>query len=131
MCNTVVARYSKHHSLSCADLLCRSYMLAPGWRQKNELCALLHTSTLELERLAKRRIAKGGCILSLMQCSLTCRSAVYEVQACTREEIDEAFAAAKAAQKEWGKTPLWKRAELLKKAAVQLREHAPAIAEVT
>ena len=57
-------------------------------------------------------------------------STVYEVPVCTREEIDEAFAAAKAAQKGWGRTPLWKRAELLKKAAMKLREHADEIAEV-
>ncbi|EKX47697.1 hypothetical protein GUITHDRAFT_137442 [Guillardia theta CCMP2712] len=57
-------------------------------------------------------------------------SAVYEVQACTKEEIDEAFEAAKNAQKLWSKTPLWKRAELLKKAAAVLRENAAAIAEV-
>ena len=55
---------------------------------------------------------------------------MYEVQACTREEIDEAFLSARNAQKLWSKTPLWQRAELLKKAAAQLREHAPAIAEV-
>jgi delta 1-pyrroline-5-carboxylate dehydrogenase len=57
-------------------------------------------------------------------------SVVYEVPVCTREEIDEAFAAAKAAQKGWSRTPLWKRAELLKKAALKLREHAEEIAEV-
>jgi len=55
---------------------------------------------------------------------------VYEVQACNREEIDEAFEAARRAQKLWSTTPLWKRADLLKKAAAKLREHAPAIAEV-
>ena len=57
-------------------------------------------------------------------------STVYEVPVCTREEIDEAFAAAKAAQRGWSRTPLWKRAELLKKAATKLREHADEIAEV-
>uniref|UniRef100_A0A7S0Z3S3 NADP-dependent glyceraldehyde-3-phosphate dehydrogenase n=1 Tax=Hemiselmis tepida TaxID=464990 RepID=A0A7S0Z3S3_9CRYP len=57
-------------------------------------------------------------------------SVVYHVQAATRAEIDEAFDSARAAQKEWAKTPLWKRAELLKKAASEMRLHAPAIAEV-
>jgi hypothetical protein len=57
-------------------------------------------------------------------------STVYEVPVCTREEIDEAFDAAKAAQKGWSRTPLWKRAELLKMAAMKLREHADEIAEV-
>mmetsp|Transcript_45776 Transcript_45776/g.114744 ORF Transcript_45776/g.114744 Transcript_45776/m.114744 type:complete len:564 (-) Transcript_45776:281-1972(-) len=57
-------------------------------------------------------------------------SVVYNVQAATQGEIDEAFDSARAAQREWARTPLWKRAELLKKAATQMREHAPAIAEV-
>ena len=38
------------------------------------------------------------------------------------------FEVAKAAQKDWAKTPLWKRAELLKKAAALMREHAGPIA---
>ena len=36
---------------------------------------------------------------------------------------------AKAAQKLWAKTPLWKRAELLHKAAAILKEHKAPIAE--
>ena len=36
---------------------------------------------------------------------------------------------AKAAQKSWAKTPLWKRAELLHKAAAILKEHKAPIAE--
>lgn len=36
---------------------------------------------------------------------------------------------AKAAQKSWAKTPLWKRAELLHKAAAVLKEHKKPIAE--
>mmetsp|Transcript_33965 Transcript_33965/g.80129 ORF Transcript_33965/g.80129 Transcript_33965/m.80129 type:complete len:530 (-) Transcript_33965:202-1791(-) len=55
---------------------------------------------------------------------------VYEVQAATQEEIDEAFDAAKAAQKLWAKTPLWKRAELLKKAAEVMRTQVGDIAKV-
>jgi len=57
-------------------------------------------------------------------------SKVYEVPACTQAEIDEAFESAKTAQKAWSRTPLWKRAELLKKAAAKMREHANEIAEV-
>lgn len=37
--------------------------------------------------------------------------------------------AAKAAQKQWARTPLWKRAELLHKAAAILKEHKEPIAE--
>lgn len=36
---------------------------------------------------------------------------------------------AKSAQKSWAKTPLWKRAELLHKAAAILKEHKAPIAE--
>lgn len=36
---------------------------------------------------------------------------------------------AKSAQKAWAKTPLWKRAELLHKAAAILKEHKSPIAE--
>lgn len=36
---------------------------------------------------------------------------------------------AKTAQKSWAKTPLWKRAELLHKAASILKEHKAPIAE--
>lgn len=37
--------------------------------------------------------------------------------------------ASKAAQKSWAKTPLWKRAELLHKAAAILKQHKAPIAE--
>lgn len=37
--------------------------------------------------------------------------------------------AAKVAQKAWARTPLWKRAELLHKAAAILKEHKAPIAE--
>ncbi|CAG9462241.1 unnamed protein product [Pedinophyceae sp. YPF-701] len=53
---------------------------------------------------------------------------VFQVQACTQREVDEAFAAAKKAQKEWARTPLWKRAELLKKAASEMRSDPGPIA---
>jgi len=36
---------------------------------------------------------------------------------------------AKSAQKAWAKTPLWKRVELLHKAAAILKEHKAPIAE--
>ena len=48
--------------------------------------------------------------------------------ACTKEEVNEVFAAAKAAQKQWAKTPLWRRAELLHKVGALMREHAQGMA---
>lgn len=49
--------------------------------------------------------------------------------ACSQEEVNKVMEAAKAAQKLWAKTPLWKRAELLHKAAAILKEHKAPIAE--
>ena len=49
--------------------------------------------------------------------------------ACTREEVDAAYASAKVAQRQWAKTPLYKRAEILHKAAAILRENAQPIAD--
>ena len=49
--------------------------------------------------------------------------------ACSQEEVNKAMEIAKAAQKLWAKTPLWKRAELLHKAAAILKEHKAPIAE--
>ncbi|KAK1322811.1 NADP-dependent glyceraldehyde-3-phosphate dehydrogenase [Acorus calamus] len=43
------------------------------------------------------------------------RKTQYKVQACTQEEVNKMMELAKAAQKAWAKTPLWKRAELLHK----------------
>ena len=42
--------------------------------------------------------------------------------ACTKEEVDEAYAAAQAAQKQWAKTPLHKAAALLKAQAAPIAE---------
>lgn len=50
--------------------------------------------------------------------------------ACTQKEVDAIFESAKIAQKEWARTPLWKRAELLHKAGAIMREQAKAIADV-
>jgi glyceraldehyde-3-phosphate dehydrogenase (NADP+) len=50
------------------------------------------------------------------------------LSACTQDEVNAVFAAAKVAQKAWAKTPLWKRAELLHKAAALLKEHKGPIA---
>ena len=44
-------------------------------------------------------------------------------QACTREEVDEAFAGARAAQKKWARTPLHERAAVLHRAATLMREN--------
>eukprot|EP00897_Mesotaenium_endlicherianum_P004275 jgi/Mesen1/3876/ME000208S02888 len=57
------------------------------------------------------------------------RTPCYKVQACTQDEVNKVFDSAKAAQKLWAKTPLWKRAEYLHKAAAILRENKDPIAE--
>ncbi|KAL6558176.1 hypothetical protein OROMI_018526 [Orobanche minor] len=49
--------------------------------------------------------------------------------ACTQKEVNKAMESAKYAQKPWARTPLWKRAELLHKAAGILKEHKAPIAE--
>eukprot|EP00262_Sarcandra_glabra_P003187 TRINITY_DN1373_c0_g1_i2.p1 TRINITY_DN1373_c0_g1~~TRINITY_DN1373_c0_g1_i2.p1 ORF type:complete len:503 (-),score=78.01 TRINITY_DN1373_c0_g1_i2:412-1773(-) len=59
----------------------------------------------------------------------TTRKVQYKVQACTQEEVNKVMDSAKSAQKAWAKTPLWKRAELLHKAAAILKEHKSPIAE--
>ncbi|GMG98949.1 hypothetical protein Nepgr_000789 [Nepenthes gracilis] len=59
----------------------------------------------------------------------TTRKVQYKVQACTQEEVNKVMETAKAAQKAWAKTPLWKRAELLHKAAAILKEHKNPIGE--
>ncbi|KAK3437952.1 hypothetical protein EUGRSUZ_C02594 [Eucalyptus grandis] len=59
----------------------------------------------------------------------TTRKTQYKVQACTQEEVNKVMDIAKSAQKAWAKTPLWKRAELLHKAAALLKEHKSPIAE--
>lgn len=51
------------------------------------------------------------------------------VTACTQEEVNKVIETAKIAQKSWAKTPLWKRAELLHKAASILKEYKTPIAE--
>eukprot|EP00878_Enallax_costatus_P004140 GHUV01004369.1.p1 GENE.GHUV01004369.1~~GHUV01004369.1.p1 ORF type:complete len:552 (+),score=134.00 GHUV01004369.1:170-1657(+) len=53
----------------------------------------------------------------------------FQVQACTQEEVNKIFAAAKAAQQSWAKTPLWKRAEYLHKVAAIMREQAQPMAD--
>eukprot|EP00871_Galdieria_phlegrea_P005506 jgi/Galph1/5957/GphlegSOOS_G4551.1 len=52
----------------------------------------------------------------------------FEFQSCSQQDIDETFKAANKAQKAWARTPLWKRAEYLKKAATVLRENKDEIA---
>lgn len=49
--------------------------------------------------------------------------------ACTQEEVNKVMEMAKSAQKSWAKTPLWKRAELLHKAAAILKDNKAPIAE--
>ncbi|KAJ0091471.1 hypothetical protein Patl1_12573 [Pistacia atlantica] len=50
-------------------------------------------------------------------------------RSCTQEEVKKIVETSKAVQKSWAKTPLWKRAELLHKAAAILKEHKAPIAE--
>ncbi|KAG5401415.1 hypothetical protein IGI04_016022 [Brassica rapa subsp. trilocularis] len=57
------------------------------------------------------------------------RKTQYKVQACTQEEVNKVMEMAKSAQKSWAKTPLWKRAELLHKAAAILKDNKAPIAE--
>lgn len=57
------------------------------------------------------------------------RSVPLALAACTQAEVNAVFDSAKAAQKAWAKTPLWKRAELLHKAAKILRDNKDPIAE--
>ncbi|GAA0155513.1 dehydrogenase [Lithospermum erythrorhizon] len=59
----------------------------------------------------------------------TTRKPQYKVQACTKEEVNKAMERAKFAQKSWARTPLWKRGELLHKAAAILKEHKSPIGE--
>jgi acyl-CoA reductase-like NAD-dependent aldehyde dehydrogenase len=49
--------------------------------------------------------------------------------ACTREEVDAVFKAAKGAQQAWAKVPLWQRAQLLHKVASLMRQHAQPMAD--
>ncbi|CAD5319370.1 unnamed protein product [Arabidopsis thaliana] len=57
------------------------------------------------------------------------RKTQYKVQACTQEEVNAVMELAKSAQKSWAKTPLWKRAELLHKAAAILKDNKAPMAE--
>ena len=50
--------------------------------------------------------------------------------ACSKEHVDEAYNAAKKAQRAWATTPLWKRAEYLHKVDAALKENAQPIADV-
>ncbi|PIA52972.1 hypothetical protein AQUCO_01000676v1 [Aquilegia coerulea] len=59
----------------------------------------------------------------------TTRKTQYKVQACTQEEVNKVLESAKIAQKNWAKIPLWKRAELLHKVDVILKENNHPIVE--
>ncbi|KAL9275412.1 NADP-dependent glyceraldehyde-3-phosphate dehydrogenase-like protein [Drosera capensis] len=59
----------------------------------------------------------------------TTRKTQYRVQACTQEEVNKVMETAKVVQKAWAKTPLWKRAEFLHRAAAILKEHKNPIGE--
>ncbi|CAI9785180.1 unnamed protein product [Fraxinus pennsylvanica] len=51
------------------------------------------------------------------------------VVACTQEEVNKVIEMTKVAQKARAKTPFWKRAELLHKAATILKKHKAPIGE--
>ena len=53
----------------------------------------------------------------------------YTFQACTQAEVDEAYATAKVAHKQWARTPLHKRADILHKAAALMRQHQGPMAD--
>jgi glyceraldehyde-3-phosphate dehydrogenase (NADP+) len=53
----------------------------------------------------------------------------YQVQACSQQEVDEVFADAKKAQKDWARTPLWQRAEYLHKVDKLMKDNAQPIAD--
>ncbi|MDF2878547.1 MAG: aldehyde dehydrogenase [Clostridia bacterium] len=57
-------------------------------------------------------------------------SKVGSVPAMSKEEVDEAIMAAKAAQKEWADVPLIERAKLLNKVAFLLLDHQKEIADI-
>lgn len=59
----------------------------------------------------------------------TTQKPCFEVQACTQDEVNGVFDAAKKAQKQWARTPLWKRAEYLHKVDALLKENAQPIAD--
>ncbi|KAI8474767.1 MAG: NADP-dependent glyceraldehyde-3-phosphate dehydrogenase [Monoraphidium minutum] len=73
------------------------------------------------------RVSSSGKTVPVLNPST--RQKEYEVQACTREEVDAAFAGAKAAQRQWARTPLCKRAELLHRVAALMREHPQPMAD--
>ncbi|KAF6002055.1 hypothetical protein CCYA_CCYA12G3235 [Cyanidiococcus yangmingshanensis] len=54
----------------------------------------------------------------------------YTIQAATKAEIDRAYESAALAQRSWRQVALWKRAEIVHKAATILREHVDEIATV-
>eukprot|EP00798_Chlamydomonas_sp_ICE-L_P013750 gene13750-19654_t len=59
----------------------------------------------------------------------TTMDVAYNVQACTQTEVNEMFDSAKAAQKQWARTPLWRRAQLLHKVADVMRNNAQPMAD--
>lgn len=70
-----------------------------------------------------------SCFGSFLQSELQVPFIWLIGSACTQEEVNKVMESAKTAQKLWAKTPLWKRAELLHKAASILKEHKAPIAE--
>ncbi|GFH19957.1 aldedh domain-containing protein, partial [Haematococcus lacustris] len=73
-----------------------------------------------------RESSSGKVVANVNPCT---RETAYTMQACTQGEVEEVFAAAKAAQKEWARTPLYKRSQVLHRVATIMREHAQPIAD--
>lgn len=73
------------------------------------------------------RVSSSGATCDSLNPSRA-NAAAHAFQACTRAEVDEAYAAAKAAHKAWAKVPLQERAARLHEAAALMRAHAAPMA---
>jgi len=73
------------------------------------------------------KVSSSGKTVGIQNPSTTTNA--FDVQACTQAEADAVFESAKKGQKEWAKTPLWKRAEYLHKAAAIMKENKQGMAD--
>ncbi|KAJ6862175.1 hypothetical protein NC652_039115 [Populus alba x Populus x berolinensis] len=117
-------------STAAAIIIIRSFLYKDPVKRKRSARIKNHqemagTSVFYSDGEWKR--STSGNLVSII--NPTTRKTQYKVQACTQEEVNKIIEAAKTAQKSWAKTPLWKRAELLHKAAAILKEHRAPIAE--
>ncbi|KAI3690108.1 hypothetical protein L2E82_48083 [Cichorium intybus] len=91
------------------------------------LAAILAGDTFKYYSEGEWQVSSSGKSVPII--NPTTRMTQFKVQACTQEEVNKMMESAKNAQKSWAKTPLWKRAELLHKAAAILKDHKKPIAE--